>query len=78
METIIRDLLFTDDCTLNANTEQEMQLEMGKLCTACESFGLTISTKKTEVMFQPASGNPYQDRRITVKGQRLQVVENLT
>merc|ERR1711923_438516 len=26
---------------------------------ACANFGLTISIKKTEVMFQPAPGEPY-------------------
>ncbi|KAK3757653.1 hypothetical protein RRG08_000165 [Elysia crispata] len=28
---------------------------------ACDNFGFTISTKKTEVMYQPAPGKPYQD-----------------
>ena len=35
----------------------------------CDNFGLTISTKKTEVMYQPAPGKPYQESHITVKGQ---------
>ena len=34
--------------------------------------------KRTEVMFQPAPSNPYQDPIITVKGQKLQAVENVT
>ena len=45
-DTVIRDLLFADDCALNANNEQEMQLEMDGLSTACNNFGLTISTKR--------------------------------
>ena len=77
-DTVIRDLLFADDYTLNASTEQEMHLEMYRFSTACENFGLTISTKKTEVMYQPALGNPYQEPNITVKGERLQAVENFT
>ena len=72
-DTVIRDLVFADDCALNANNEQEMKLEMDGFSTACD-----ISTKKTEVMHQPAPGNPYQEPNITVKGQRLQAVENFT
>ena len=53
-ETTVRDLLFADDCALNASSEPEMQQSMNKFSSACDSFGLTISTKKTEVMFQPA------------------------
>ena len=73
-DTVIRDLLFADDCALNANNEQVMQLEMDGFSTACDNFGLPISTKKTEVMYQLAPGNPYQAPNITVKGQRLQAV----
>ena len=73
-ETVIRDLLFADDCALNATKEQEMD----EFSSACDNLGLTISTKKTEVMYQPAPGNSYQEPNITVKGQRLQAVEHFT
>ncbi len=36
------------------------------------------STKKTEVIYLPTSGKPYQKPDITVKGQRFQAVENFT
>ena len=39
-DTVIRDLVFADDCALNANNEQEMQLEMDGFSTACDNFGL--------------------------------------
>ena len=77
-ETIVRDLLFADDCTLNAGDEQEMQQYMDKLSSACDNFNLTISTKKTEVMYQPAPGNQYLDPQILVNGQMLQAVESFT
>ncbi|XP_015771386.1 PREDICTED: uncharacterized protein LOC107349716 [Acropora digitifera] len=77
-DTVIRDLRFADDCALNANNEQKMQLEMDGFSTACDNFGLTISTKKTEVMSQSAPGNPYQEHDITVKGKRLHIVKNFT
>jgi len=77
-ETIIRDLLFADDCALNAGSEEVMQVSMDKFSSACDNFGLTISTKKTEVMHQPAPGKPYQEPVIHVKGQKLQAVDNFT
>jgi hypothetical protein len=77
-ETVIRDLLFADDCALNAPTEQKMQHEMNCLSEACNNFGLTISTKKTEVLYQPAPGKPYHEPNITVNGQKLQAVDKFT
>ena len=56
-ETVIRDFLFADDCALSASDEHEMQLQMDRVSSACDNVGLTISTNKTEVMFQLAPGN---------------------
>ena len=42
---------------------------------ACDNLQLTISTKKTEVVHQPAPGKPYSEPTITVNGQKLQVVD---
>ena len=36
------------------------------------------ASKKTEVVYQPAPGKPYKEPTITVKGQRLQVVDKFT
>ena len=55
----VRDLLFADYCALNACSEPEMQQSMDKFSSACNAFGLTISTKKTEVMYQPAPSKDY-------------------
>ena len=74
----VRDFLFADDCALNAGSEEGMQRSMDKLDTACDDFGLTISTKKTEVMHQPAPHSEYVEPRITVKGQTLQAVDKFT
>eukprot|EP00795_Rhopilema_esculentum_P009597 gene9597-17355_t len=75
-ETVIKDLLFADDCALNASKEQDMQQVMDNFSSTCDNFGLTISTKKTEVLYQPAPGNLYQEPNIRVKGQRLQAMEH--
>ena len=77
-ETVIRDFLFADDCALNALTEQDMQTTVDKFSTACDNFGLTISTVKTEVMHQPAPGMPYRAPSIAVKGKELTAVDKFT
>ena len=51
--TIIRNLLFADDCALNAPSESDMRTSTGQFSNACDNFGLTISIKKTSVV--PAS-----------------------
>jgi len=74
----VNDLLFADDCALNASSEIAMQLSVDKFAEACESFGLTISIKKTEVMHQPAPGKTYSEPNILINGQRLNVVNKFT
>ena len=74
----INDLLFADDCALNAISEANMQYSVGRFSDACDNLGLTISTKKTLVMHQPAPGKPYVEPNITLNDQRLMVVEKFT
>ena len=75
---IIRDFLFADDCALNASTETDMQCSVDKFAKACTDFGLTISTKKTEVLHQPAPGRDYVPPNITVNGESLKNVDRFT
>ena len=70
-------MLFADDCALNASTESEMQHSIDLFGDACSRFGLTISIKKTEVMFQPAPGKPYIDPEIKINGKTLNAVNQL-
>ncbi len=51
---------------------------MDEFSSPCYNCGLTISTKKTEMMYQQTPGNPYQEPNITMKRQRLQTVEYFT
>ena len=67
----VRDFVFADDCALNATTQTDMQESMNMFSKACTDFGLTISTKKTEVMYQPAPGTPYTESNIKLSGQKL-------
>ena len=75
LEDTARDFLFADDCALNASTQSDMQGSMDLFSKACDDFGLTISTKKTEVLHQPAPAAPYIEPHITVNGQRLAVAD---
>ena len=76
--TVIRDLLFADDCALNAKTQDKMQHQLDLFANACDNFGLTISTKKTEVLFQPAPGRSYIEPDVNVKGEKLKAVDKFT
>ena len=55
-----------------------MQGAVDRMSKACDNFQLTISTKKTEVVHQPAPGKPYSEPTTTVNGQKLQVVDKFT
>ena len=71
----LRDSLFADDCALNAGSAEDMQHSMNLFSNACSNFGLTICTKKTEAMYQPASKKPFQEPTVTVNGQKLATVD---
>ena len=73
--TLIRELLYADDADFVAHTENDMQHIMGRFSAACVAFGLTISLRKTKVMFTPAPGKPYIEPNIFVNGTRLEVVD---
>ena len=77
-ETVLRDFLFADDCALNASPEPEMQHSMDKLSSACKNFGLTITSKKIEVLHQPAPNNPTREPSIQVNKQKLHAADRFT
>ena len=52
----IRDLLFADDAALAACTEEDLQHLCDCFSRASRRFGLSISIKKKEVLYQPARG----------------------
>ena len=75
---MLDEFLFADDMIKGAPTEEKMQKVVDQVHDSCDSYDLTISIKKTKVVYQPAPGKPYKELNITVKGQRLQVVEKFT
>ena len=75
---VLDEFLFADDMAKGALTEEKMQKDVDQVSDSCDSYDLTIIIKTTEVVYQPAPGKPYKKPTITVKGQRLQVVNKFT
>ena len=71
----IRDLLFADDCALAAASLEAIQRLCDCFAVAARRFGLTISIKKTEVLYQPARGNPYVPPVVKIEGKQLNAVK---
>ena len=55
-----------------------MPISIDQVSQSCDNYDLTISTKKTEVVHQPAHGKPYNEPTITVNGQTRKVVDKFT
>ena len=73
MQTEVLDgFLFADDMAKGAPTEEKMQKGVDEVSDSCDSYDLP------EAVYQPAPGKPYKEPTITVKGQRMQVVDKFT
>ena len=77
-EALVRDFLFADDCALAAHSEEDLQHLADCFSTAAKAFGLTISLKKTEVMYQAAPGINKPEPVIKIDGTQLKNVEDFT
>ena len=55
-----------------------MQGAVDRMSQACDNVDLTIGTKMTKVVHQPAPGKPYSEPNLTVNGQKLKVVDKFT
>ena len=62
---VLDEFFFADDMAKGALTEEKMQKGVDLVPDSCDSYGLTISIKKTEVVYQPALGKPYKKPTIT-------------
>ena len=51
---MLDEFLFADDIANGAPTEEKMQKGEDQISGSCDSYDLTISIKKTEVVYQPA------------------------
>ena len=77
-KSLFRDLLYADDCAIVAHSEDDLQRITNSLSVATKRFGLTISIKKTEVMFQPAKGSTANMPEIKIDGKVLNNVDSFT
>lgn len=63
---------------INVGSELDMQRNMDLFASAYKNSGLTISTTKTEMMYQPTSNTPYSEPSTMihmVHGQKLAVAD---
>ncbi|VDL92610.1 unnamed protein product [Schistocephalus solidus] len=60
----IPELLFADDCVLNATKEGDMQRSMYIFAAACGKFRLRINTKKAVVRSHPPPNTTYNEAHI--------------
>ena len=75
-EWLIRDLLFADDCALCAHSLDDIQMIVDSFADAAKKFGLTISIKKTEVLFLPRPKDTHHDPEVVIDGAKLSSVKN--
>ena len=78
IEKLITELLFADDCALLAHTEEALQRIINRLSDVAKNFGLTISLKETEVLYQPPPREVYSSAHISIDGTDLNAVEHFT
>jgi len=72
---LVRELLFADDCALAAHILHEAQTLLDQFVMASRRFGLSVSLKKTEVLFQPSPDNIYATPVVTINNTALTVAE---
>ncbi|KAL8584674.1 hypothetical protein ACOMHN_002403 [Nucella lapillus] len=77
-KSLVRDLLYADDCAIVAHSEDDLQRLTDSLSAATKHFGLTISIKKTEVIFQPSKGSTANMPEIKIDGKVLNNVDSFT
>ena len=73
--TVVRDLLFADDCALAASSHEDLQFLCDSFANAASKFGLKISIDKTKSMYQPPPRMAYQAPDIHVEGNKLKAVK---
>ncbi|BHF57552.1 hypothetical protein SprV_0100049400 [Sparganum proliferum] len=76
--TTVHELLFDDNCALDATSKGDMQRDVNFFAAACENFGLVINKEETVVMHQPPLDAAYVAPQIKVNGAQLQAIVNFT
>ena len=68
--------MFADDCALVGHTYEDIQYIVNCLDRSTKRFGLSISLKKTEVLFQPRPGSNYNPPPVMIGDHPLSYVSN--
>ena len=68
IEELITELLFADNCALLAHTKEALQHIVNRFSDAAKNFGLTISLKKIEVLYQSPPHVAYSPPHISIDG----------
>ncbi|BHF71988.1 hypothetical protein SprV_0401505100 [Sparganum proliferum] len=76
--TTVHELLFADDCAVNATSQGDMRRSIDLFTAAYDNFGLIIDTKKTVTVRQSPSNVAYVSPQINVNGAQMQAVDNFT
>ena len=74
IEELITELLFADDCALLVHTEGAIQHIVNRFSDAAKNFGLTISLKETEELYQSPPREAYSPPHISIDGTNLNAV----
>ena len=73
---LVKELMFADDCAIAAHTEQDIQDLTDSFDSATSRYGLAISIKKTEVLYQPPPRAEHANPSIHIRGQQLKSVQS--
>ena len=68
IEELITELLFAGDCALLAHMEEALQHIVNRFSDTAKNFGLTISLKKTGVLYQYPPHVAYSPPHISIDG----------
>ena len=71
IEELITELLFADDRALLAHTKAALQHIDNRFYDAAKNFGLKISLKKTEMLYQPPPREACSPPHISIDGTNL-------
>ena len=78
MNLTVNEVLYADDTAFASHSAEGLQHSLDCFANVSAAFGLTINTKKTEVLFQPVAGASYTEPDIRLNGSRLKVVPSFT
>ena len=75
-QMLVRELLFADDAALVAHTEAALQRLVSCFAESAQAFGLEVSIKKTEVLYQPAPSETYHPPQVSIDDVELNAVQH--